>query len=115
MLTPKVESPRYLALMLSVPAVSVEIVRVAEPPDSVLVPKSFGPCRNSTVSPFGGDPLREVTVAVKVTDCPYVDGLYDEEIVVVVGVSAAKTLEVANRRAGSTSSLRDVNFIALHQ
>jgi hypothetical protein len=67
----KFESPLYTALMLSVPpVVSVEVVKLAEPPLNAPVPRSFVPCMNITISPSGGAPSEEVTTAVKVTACP---------------------------------------------
>jgi hypothetical protein len=39
---------------------------------------------NVTISPSGGGPILEVTVAVKITDCPKVDGFGDDVSVVVV-------------------------------
>jgi predicted small secreted protein len=46
------------------------------------------PFTKETVSPSGGAPALEVTAAVKVTACPYMDGFgEDESAVVVVGSS----------------------------
>ena len=92
LLGPKVESPPYAALMLSVPPVRLETAKVADPPLNGEVPSGFGPCKNVIVSPSGGAPCAEVTVAVKVTDWPYDDGSIDDEIEVVVVVSAAQAL-----------------------
>ena len=51
----------------------------------------FCPHVNVTFSPSGGGapPCSEVTVAVKVTDWPYVDGFNEDEIVVMVLISPA--------------------------
>jgi hypothetical protein len=60
-------------------------VNVAVPPDNVPVPSVTVPSRNVTVPdglPAPG--AVTVTVAVKVTLCPNVDGLRDEATVVVV-------------------------------
>ncbi len=92
LLGPKVESPPYAALMLSVPPDRLEMENVADPPLNGEVPSGFGPCKNVIVSPSGGAPCAEVTVAVKVTDWPYDDGFIDDEIEVVVVVSAAQAL-----------------------
>ena len=62
-----VESPLYLALMLNVPAASVEVLKLAEPLLRLPVPNVVEPFRNATVSPSGG---AGVTTAVKVTACP---------------------------------------------
>ncbi len=80
----KFESPPYTAVMLCAPAVSVEVVKLAEPPVNVPVPNTVVPFLNVTVSPLGGAPRPEVTTAVKVTTCPYVDGFSEDDSVVVV-------------------------------
>jgi hypothetical protein len=64
------ESPPYVALTLSVPPVKLEVINVADPPLNGEVPSVVVPCKNVIVSPSGGAPLFEVTVAVKVTDWP---------------------------------------------
>ena len=92
-LVPKLESPAYTALTLSVPPVSVEIVRVADPELKVPVPNTFVPCRNVTPSPSGGAPSVDVTTAVKLTACPKVDGLSEDESLVVVLVTVALRAE----------------------
>jgi len=63
----------------------VLVVKVAVPPDRVPVPKIVAPSRNVTVPdglPAPG--ATTVTVAVKVTLWPKVDGFADEATVVVV-------------------------------
>jgi predicted small secreted protein len=81
----KFESPPYTALIASVPAGSVEVLKLAEPPLNAPVPSTVVPFMNETVSPSGGGaPRLEVTVAVKVTACPYVDGFGEDVSVVVV-------------------------------
>jgi hypothetical protein len=80
----KVESPPYTASIRFVPGRSVEVVKLAEPPLNVLVPNTFVPFINMTASPSGGAPKLEVTVALKVTGCPYADGLTEDDSVVVV-------------------------------
>jgi hypothetical protein len=62
-----VESPPYVAFIVKVPAASVEVLRLAEPPLRVPVPKVVDPFRNVTVSPSGG---AGVTTAVNVTTRP---------------------------------------------
>ena len=59
------------------------MVRVALPALSVPLPIEFAPSRNETV-PEGVPGEVLLTVAVKVTDCPVVDGLADEVTDVVV-------------------------------
>lgn len=66
----KFESPAYVAVIELVPSGSVEVVRVAEPLLNVPVPSDAVPFRKVTVSPFGGAPALDVTVAVKVTALP---------------------------------------------
>ena len=88
MLPVKFESPPYTAVTCFVPAASVDVEKVAVPPLNVPVPSVVLPCLNVTVSPLGGAPMLEVTFAVKVTACPYLDGFGDEVSMVVV---AART------------------------
>ena len=66
----KLESPPYTALTVVVPTLSVEVVKLAEPPLNAPVPSTVLPFMNDTVSPFGGAPMLEVTTAVKVTAFP---------------------------------------------
>src|SRR4029077_19042748 len=63
-------SPTYSASIEFVPTLNVEVVKLAEPLLTVLVPKTVVPFINVTVSPSGGGPALEVTTAIKVTDCP---------------------------------------------
>jgi len=58
---------------------------VATPPAKGDVPRDATPSKNSTIPVGVPDPgATAVTVAVKVTDCPYTDGLRDEVTAVVV-------------------------------
>jgi hypothetical protein len=66
------------------PATSVLAVMVAVPLERVPVPSTVVPFLNVTVSPSGMLPEVEVTVAVKVTACPTVEGFELEDKVVVV-------------------------------
>ena len=59
-------------------------VMLAVPLERVPVPSKVGPLLNVTVSPSGMLPAVEVTVAVKVTACPTVEGFKLEDKVVVV-------------------------------
>ena len=93
----KFASPAYIALTLSVPpTVSVEMENWAEPLLNVLVPSVLMPCLKVTTSPFGGAPCDDVTVAVKVTVCPYIEGFSDDVIEVVVAVMAEHKVEIAS-------------------
>src|ERR1700683_3986663 len=56
------------------PAPSEDFVSEAMPPVIGAVPRTFEPLKNVTVSPLGGVPRVEVTVAVKVTACPAMAG-----------------------------------------
>ena len=67
-----------------VPTGNVEVVKVAMPPLKAPVPSTVVPSLNVTVSPSGGEPSLEVTTAVKVTACPYVDGFGQDESEVAV-------------------------------
>src|SRR2546430_2314185 len=71
--------------MLCVPTVRPAVAKVATPlPFSVPLPRTVEPSLKSTLPPEGArEP--EVTVAVKVTDPPTVEGLGDGEIAGVVG------------------------------
>lgn len=73
---PKVLLPAYVAVMANVPAGSDEMFALPTPPTNVEVPRDVLPFMNVTL-PLGV-PTDEVTVAVKVTDCPYVEGFADE-------------------------------------
>jgi len=73
-------TPSYVAVILCVPTVSFDVVKVAVLPLSVPVPKLL----NLMIPPPGGGPSIELTTAVKVTACPNVDGFSEDEIVVVV-------------------------------
>src|SRR5208337_4982991 len=77
-------SPPHTTLIALAPARNVEVVKLAEPPLNDPVPSTVVPSLNVTVSPSGGAPELEVTTAVKVTACPYVDGLGEDESAVVV-------------------------------
>ena len=68
--------------MLSVPDGSAVVVTVATAPFNAPVPSFVAPLLNVTVPV--GVPLAAVTVAVKVTDCPRVEGFADEDRVVVL-------------------------------
>ena len=67
------------------PAFRDDVVKVAVPPLSVPVPSKVFPWLKDTVSPSGGAPALDVTVAVKVTASPKVDGFGDEVSPVLVG------------------------------
>ena len=68
--------------MLWLLADSVEIVKVATPPESVRVPMLVVPSMKVTVPVGVPDP--EVTVAVNVTDWLYTEPLGKEELTVVL-------------------------------
>ena len=65
-LTLKLLSPLYAAVMPWVPAVSAEVEKLATPPLSAELPSCVLPSRNVTV-PEGMPPVPGATVAVKVT------------------------------------------------
>ena len=69
--------------MECVPAVRADVDRVATPAVRVPVPSAVTPSLKVTVPP--GVPVAVVlTVAVKVTDCPKLDGFNDDVTVVEV-------------------------------
>src|SRR4051794_22930069 len=85
----KLALPRKLAVMVCGPTLRVEMGSVALPvPSRVTVPRSALPSLKSTLPV--GVLAPEVTVAVKVTDWPNVDGLGvpDTTVVVVAGAAA---------------------------
>jgi hypothetical protein len=101
-LVAKVESPAYVALIVSVPFESVDGVKVATPPLNWLVPRTVDPSLKVTVSPFGGDPSEEVTVAVKVTACPYAEGFWEDVTAVFVEVRALRLEADASSTTSAT-------------
>jgi hypothetical protein len=70
LLDSKIESPAYSAFTLSVPPVKLDVIKAAEPPLNGADPSVVVPCTNAIISPSGGEPILDVTVAVKVTDWP---------------------------------------------
>ena len=84
----KLESPLYTAVMVWLPAVRdvVAKVAVAVPPLPLSVPEPIvtPPSLKSTVPDGVFEPPDLVTVAVKVTESPYVEGLPEVATVVVV-------------------------------
>src|SRR5215469_13601078 len=76
----KFKSPSYTAVILVLPTLRADVVNVATPPFIAACPTGS----NTTISPSGGGPFLEVTVAVKVTAWPWTDGFSDETQVVVV-------------------------------
>lgn len=71
---------------MSAPAGSEEVVRDALPPLRGAVPRTAEPFLKMMLSPLGGVPAFELTLAVKVTACPTSEGLSDEVRVFVVDV-----------------------------
>jgi hypothetical protein len=67
LLTFNAASPKYIAASWTRPAGKLDVVKLAKPPLSIPVPRVFGPDMKVTVSPSGGGPSFEVTVAVSVT------------------------------------------------
>jgi len=70
--------------MWCVPTVSEEVVKLATPADVLPVPTAVPSSANVTSSPFGIVPKIDVTVAVKVTGCPTMEG--DPDVVTTVFV-----------------------------
>ena len=84
MLPLKLPFPAYTAVIECVPAVREDVVNVARPlVSSEVDPSVVVPSMNVTVPVGTPDPL---TVAVKVTPAPKVDGLLLDATVVVVGL-----------------------------
>jgi hypothetical protein len=78
----KLESPEYAAVIEWDPTASADVVSCAVPPLSATVPTDVAPSKNCAV-PVAAD---GVTVAVKVTLCPYVEGFGEDANRVVVAV-----------------------------
>src|ERR1035438_5316126 len=70
LLPANVESPPYTAVTAFFPTGRADVVKLAEPPLNVPVPRTVLPFMNETVSPSGGAPAPDVTTAVKVIVCP---------------------------------------------
>ena len=66
------------------PATNADVLKVAVPELSVLVPRMVDPSSKVTVPVGDPEPELLLTVAVKVTDCPKADGLVADVMVVVV-------------------------------
>jgi hypothetical protein len=66
-----------------VATVRVAVANFAIPPLSVAVPRTLPPFLNVTV-PVGVPVPVCVTVAVNVTDCPNIDGFFEDATLVVV-------------------------------
>lgn len=75
--------------MLCAPTARIEVVRTATPLESVLDPMFVEPSRKVTVPVL----LGSTVVAVKVTDCPKVEG-FNEELNVMVETVTETALEV---------------------
>jgi len=73
----------YVAVIVSVPVASDVVVSIATPALSAAVPKVFVPNLNVT-DPVGVPVVEDVTVAVKVTDWPVIDGFGDAVSVMLV-------------------------------
>src|SRR5215210_3757024 len=78
------------------PLPSADVLKEAEPAESGAVPRTVGPSRKVTVPVGVPEPDVGVTVVVKVTDWPAVDGLgvalRDVEVAVSAGASPRMTL-----------------------
>lgn len=79
-----VASPEYLAVMECDPVLKLELEKVAcAVPSRFPVPIWLAPSKNVTV-PLGVPVEALVTLAVNVTDCPFVAGFAEDITVVVV-------------------------------
>lgn len=75
--------PVYTAVIDREPAETVVVLNFATPLDNPTDPSAVVPSLNVTI-PVGAMELVDFTVAVNVTDCPYVDGFRDEVTAEVV-------------------------------
>ena len=71
-------------MIAGVPLGRVESEKVATPPLRVPVPNIFVPCSKVMVSPLGGAPMLELTVAENCTVWPKLDCVGWEEVTTVV-------------------------------
>lgn len=88
-LVEKLVSPAYTAVIEWLPTLRDEIEYVAEPDEVVPLPKVVPPSLKVTFSPLDIEPPD--TVAVKVSELPYVDGLVPEVNEMLVAVLALPT------------------------
>jgi hypothetical protein len=102
----KFESPLYTALIPVVPTFSVEVAKLAKPPNNFFVPSTVLPFLNVTIPPFGGAPNSEDTVAITTTFCPSVEGFGEDVSVVTVLVA------IAFARADPAARTADTRMIA---
>src|SRR5688572_21265340 len=99
-------TPVNAAVSTWLPAVSAEVVKDARPVASTLTLEAHTVAPSVNVTLPRGVPEGEVTVAVKVTGCPSVDGFGDDVSVVVVVTSAPDGLaESSFERAPSPPAL----------
>jgi hypothetical protein len=68
------------------PADNEEVLNVAIPPDRDPVPSVVLPSLKVTISPSGGTPALELTVAVNVTCCPILMGFEEDATTVLVAI-----------------------------
>jgi hypothetical protein len=94
------ESPAYLAIMLWVPADSDDMENVAEPPDIIDISRMVGGLVLVSLKITMPVAVGGVTVAVKDTGWPSVDGFCDDAIIVVV----ASTAKAGRDAIGATSA-----------
>ena len=97
----KVASPPYTAVIECVATVNVLVENFATPPLSATDDNVVAPSLNVTVPVGVPGVATPVTVAVKVTDCPAVDGLRDEARAVVL-VAVCAGFGSANTAVSST-------------
>ena len=81
-------SPLYFAMIVWLPKVSDDVLKLAIPPARATVPSGVTPSKKVTV-PVGAEP---VTVAVNVTWSPTIDGFSEDVSVVVVGGRAVSVM-----------------------
>lgn len=102
--------PPYEAVIEFEPAAKVDVLSVAFPLLSVPVPRVVLPFLNVTV-PVAAD---GVTVAVKVTEEPYVDGFADDARVVVVEVFATAPTVIKTQLRATVTARYTVRISILH-
>jgi len=99
-----VASPEYTAETECDPAARDDVENVATPADKLPVPRVAPPFLKVTISPLGGTPPLELTVAVKMTGCPTLLGLPLDASVNVVPYLLTVCVRVAEVLAENVAS-----------
>jgi hypothetical protein len=86
--------PGYRAVIVRTPGCNATVLRLAAPPVRSTVPSLAVRVVKMTLP--GGDPVVEVTVAVKVTDCPKMEGFKEEVSATLLEIGITTWLTAAD-------------------